>query len=260
MPIAAVNGINLSYELLGEGDPFVMIMGLGSSKSTWRFQIPAFKKHYSLVIFDNRGAGNSDKPKGPYSIRQMADDTVGLMEHLGIKKAHVLGVSLGGMIAQELAINYPESVSKLILGCTCACHDESNGRTPEYAKAMRILIESGKIPSAGLIFNKWQYRILGSSLLRRQYGQIKDLEKGAFAAQFEAAGRHNAVERLSRIEAPTLVIVGTGDKAIRPGSSDTLARLIPNSRIVKLDNGSHTFPAEMRATFNREVLSFLKNG
>jgi pimeloyl-ACP methyl ester carboxylesterase len=117
-------------------------MGLGGSKSGWRFQIPTFKKHYRVITFDNRGAGNSDKPKGPYSITQMADDTVTLMDHLGIAKAHIIGVSLGGMIAQEVAINHPERVSKLVLGCTYACIDEANGRTPEWDKAINEFIHN----------------------------------------------------------------------------------------------------------------------
>jgi pimeloyl-ACP methyl ester carboxylesterase len=92
MPKANVNGINISYRVEGQGDPLVMIMGLGSAQNNWRFQIGSFKKYYRTITFDNRGIGKSDKPTGPYTIKMMADDIIGLMDHLGIEKAHILGV------------------------------------------------------------------------------------------------------------------------------------------------------------------------
>ena len=105
MPFARVNGVNIHYKVYGRGEPLVMIMGLGGPASGWIFQIRTFRKHYQVDIFANRGEGKSSKPTEPYTIRTMADDTIGLMDHLGIDKAHVMGTSLGGMIAQELAIN-----------------------------------------------------------------------------------------------------------------------------------------------------------
>jgi pimeloyl-ACP methyl ester carboxylesterase len=107
-------------------------MGLATDKNRWTAGVYFFKKYYKIVTFDNRGVGESDKPAGPYTTKMMADDTVGLMDHLGIKKANILGVSMGGMIALEIAINYPEKVSKLVLGCTFACDDGAlNGETEE---------------------------------------------------------------------------------------------------------------------------------
>ena len=257
MPIAGVNGYNMNYAFTGQGDPLVLIMGLGNGQQTWRFNIPAFKKYYRVITFDNRGVGNSGE--GPSSVRQMADDTVGLMDHLGIEKAHILGVSLGGTIAQEMAINYPNRVDKLILGSTCACHDESNGFTPEFAKAMETFIHTRKAPSVKLIVNKWPYQILSFFLMNRQYNRMNDTGRAGFAAQWKAGGKHNTLNQLSRIKAPTLVITGTGDKAIRSSSSDTLARLIPNAKLTKIENGSHGLFIEMRGRFNREVLDFLKS-
>lgn len=96
MPSAKVNGISIDYKVEGQGEPLVMIMGLGGARSSWRSQTGFFKKYYRTVTFDNRGVGKSDKPAGPYTIRMMADDTIGLMDHLSIEKAHVLGVSMGG--------------------------------------------------------------------------------------------------------------------------------------------------------------------
>ncbi len=258
MPAIEINGRSMDYAVTGVGDPLIMIMGLGRGKNAWRFNIPAFKRYFRVITFDNRGVGRSGK--GPSSIREMADDIVGLMDHLCIKKAHVLGVSLGGMIAQELAINYPDRASKLVLGCTCACQDETNGRTPECRNAMELFFKTGKMPSPRLLLNRWRFLIPGHLMLTLQYRMWSGSAKPGFIAQYEAAGRHNTLDRLSKIKAPTLVIVGTGDHTIHSSSSDTIARLISGARLVKVENGSHAFFVENRAKFNREVLDFLRNG
>src|SRR5512143_3933191 len=187
MPKTMINGVGISYDVSGSGDPLVMIMGLGGNRSTWRFQVPVFEKYYRVITFDNRGVGDSDKPKGPYSIRQMADDALGLMDHLGIARSHILGASLGGTIAQELAINYPDRVSKLILACTYPCHDGTNGRTPEWADAINAFIRYRKTPSITLVANSWPYRILGFFMLRNQYGRMDEAAREGFIAQNEAA-------------------------------------------------------------------------
>ncbi|MCK5654501.1 MAG: alpha/beta fold hydrolase, partial [Dehalococcoidia bacterium] len=120
MPKAKVNEVNIDYAVHGQGEPLVLIQGLGGPRSGWIFQTRAFGKYYRVITFDNRGVGKSDKPGGSYTVRTMADDTIALLDYLGVDKAHVLGISLGGMIAQEIAINYPERVRKLILACTAA--------------------------------------------------------------------------------------------------------------------------------------------
>src|SRR4030042_1123751 len=104
MPKANVNGANIYYEVHGRGEPLVMIMGLGGGCKGWYFQTRALKKHYRVIVFDNRGIGKSAKATEPYTIGNMAADVLGLMDHLGIDKAHVLGMSLGSLVAQESAI------------------------------------------------------------------------------------------------------------------------------------------------------------
>jgi len=126
MPIANLDGININYRIYGEGEPLVLIMGFGTPLSMRIDQVRFFKKHFRVVAFDNRGVGRSHKPKGPYSTRMMAEDTAKLMDYLGIGKAHVMGISMGGMIAQELAINHPDKVNKLVLACTYAAQDENS--------------------------------------------------------------------------------------------------------------------------------------
>jgi len=118
MPKAKVNGISIDYSVCGRGEPLVLIMGFGGSKLGWFFQRRACRKYFRVVTFDNRGAGGSDKPSGPYTMRMLADDVAGLMDYLKIDKAHVMGVSMGGMIAQHVAIAYPDRVRKLVLAST----------------------------------------------------------------------------------------------------------------------------------------------
>jgi len=267
MPKANVNGINISYGIDGRGEPLVLIMGFAGPKMGWIFQNCFFKKHYQVITLDNRGVWRTDKPDGPYSTKMMADDTVGLMDHLGIKKAHILGVSMGGMIAQELAVNYPERVQKLILGCTYANRDETGGLTSEYYKGIGFddgssndelkKVAMGRLLTTvfSMSFSNRLYRTL--AILLAKFYVILLSTKGV-RAQYEATLEHNALDRLHEIKAPTLVIAGTEDRLIKPSSSETIADRIPNAKLIKVKDGSHSFFIEMKGRFHKEVLAFLK--
>lgn len=135
MPIARVNGINMAYDVSGQGEPLVLIMGLGGTRQSWVFQERAFSKHFKVVTFDSRGMGKSDKPNEPFGMKTMADDTIGLMNHLDIDKAHILGVSHGGRVAQEVAINYPDRVMKLVLASTNTVAEGLDDLPPEVVRA-----------------------------------------------------------------------------------------------------------------------------
>ena len=259
MPLAKLNGVNINYRMEGEGEPLVMIMGFSATRSGWIRQIPFFRKHYRVVTFDNRGAGKSDKPSGPYSTRMMADDTLGLMDLLAIEKAHIMGASMGGMIAQELAINYPQRVMKLILACTYASQDETSGDTLEQAKFLQLTPGEKASATIGLAFNKPFYRFMFGLLARIQTTFGDTSGAAGITAQSEACLKHNTLDRLPLIAAPTLVIVGTGDRIIKPVSSEVIAGRIPDAKLVRVEEGSHCFPFEMKNEFNREVLNFLKS-
>jgi pimeloyl-ACP methyl ester carboxylesterase len=247
----------------GQGQPLVMIMGLGGARSSWRSQKGLFKKYYRTVTFDNRGVGKSDKPIGPYTIKMMGDDTLGLMDQLGIEKAHVLGVSMGGMIAQELAINHPERVDKLILGCTFARagassdSPEMNKAMESYRKSLQDEASQRKLLSAllDLSFNSRSNRafILPFAKIAIRFSSISGIVE-----QMKAVSTHDTVERLKMIKAPTLVLTGTEDRLVNPVSSEMIAKLVPNAKLVKVPGGGHTFFMEKHNDFNREVLRFLK--
>lgn len=254
MTIAKVNGINLNYRIDGNGDPLVMIMGFQITHSGWMRQTPFFKKYFQVITFDNRGVGKSDVPEGPYTTRMMADDTIGLMNHLNINKAHILDISMGGMIAQELAINYPERVCKLVLGGTYACNDKPGGNTTECTEAMKLPIRKSGDAVIQLCFNRPFSRVFFIPLMRILGKRNKE---AGLLGQRESILKHNCLERLPLIKAPTLVIVGSEDRVIRPESSEILAKKIPDARVIKVANGSHVLFNEMSGIFNKEVLNFL---
>jgi pimeloyl-ACP methyl ester carboxylesterase len=260
MPIAKVNGININYTVEGHGEPLVMIMGLGGDQSAWKHQVSAFKKHYQVITFDNRGVGKSDKPKGSYSPTLMAEDTIQLMDFLEIKKAHILGMSMGGLIAQEVAINYPERILKLILASTFACWDnEANGPTPEMLAVAELPLKQGISRLLDASFNKFFNRFIMAPLIKLLTIRIKEAELTGLKGQIEGTKGYDSFNRLPLIKALTLVLAGTKDRVVKSSSSDTISQKIPNAKLVKIDNGSHLVCWEMSKVFNKEVLDFLKS-
>jgi len=266
MPKALVNGININYKIEGTGEPLIMIMGVASTLTAWYFQTRVFKKYFRVITFDNRGCGDSDKPTELYTIRTMAEDTAGLMEHLGIEKAHVLGISMGGMIAQELAINYPDKINKLILGCTFAKRAEPAGISEELPKMLGyegnysyndlLSVPPGDIVTAmaKLAFNKKIYKLFIKTVIKQA---AKKMDFSGISNQIHAIWKHDTIDRLKLIKVPTLVITGNSDSIINPQSSVVIAKRVANAKLVKYDGGSHAFFVEMRKRFNSEVIAFL---
>lgn len=265
MPKARVNGVNLNYRIWGQGEALVLITGFGARQESWFFQTRSFKKYFRVITPDNRGAGKSDKPRGPYTTRMMADDVITLMDFLKIENAHILGVSMGGMIAQEIGINYPERVKKLILASTFARWDERSGiskRVIENLGPKRGYtgINANNVPLgklirvlASLAVNSRPLRIL--AILAKFYHRLSGTR--GIAGQYQAVLAHDTLDRLHLIKAPTLVITGTEDRVVSASSSEVIADQIPNSELIKIVGGSHVLPVENRIPFNRYVLQFL---
>jgi pimeloyl-ACP methyl ester carboxylesterase len=257
MPIATLNGIKINYQTEGQGEPMVMIMGFNSPASTWSSQVSFFKKYYKVITFDNRGVGKSEKPEGPYSTKMMATDTIALMDHLGIKNARIVGASMGGMIAQELAINYPERVLRLVLACTFSCKDETSGDTAEQAELAKLPPKKMPAAMAKLACNKPFFRFIVSTSAMIQTIFIGAAARVGIEGQIAACTNHNTLNRLASIKSPTLVIVGTKDKIINPVSSEVITQAIPGAKLVKVEGGSHMFFMEYKTEFNQKVLDFL---
>ncbi len=260
MPVANVNGININYTIAGHGKPLVMITGLGIDQSTWKPQVSAFKEHYQVITFDNRGVGKSDKPEGPYSPRMMAEDTVQLMDFLKIEKANILGYSMGGLIAQEIAINYPERITKLVLGSTWCCQDDgANGVTPNLLEAAKLPPRQGFNRLIDSCFNRLFYRFIIVPFIKFQARRMKEAEIKGLERQVECIKGYDSLDRLPLIKAPTLIVTGTKDRVIKHESSDTISQKIPDARLVKIKNGSHVVCMEKSKVFNKEVLEFLQS-
>jgi pimeloyl-ACP methyl ester carboxylesterase len=256
-----VGGLNMYYEVHGKGKPFLLISGLGSDLNGWALQIPEFAKKYRVIAFDNRGSGRTDAPDMPYSIRMMAEDTVGLMDALIIEKAHVLGVSMGGYIAQELAIRYPSRVESLILVTTSVgpyllkISVLQAWARPALRDMRPLTFFQIMLP---FMFNDSSFESPG--VLEMAVGTIaghSSTPPHILARQMTACVEHDARDRIGRISAPTLVLASKEDPFVPFSLSEELAASIPNARFRVLDGWGHGFNASMADKFNRAVLEFL---
>ena len=262
MPTVKVGDINIHYETHGSGDPLVLIPGYAADSTSFFRQIPGLAENYRVIAIDNRGTGLSDKPDSPYGMEMMARDTAGLVQSLGIRKAHFYGISMGGMIAQHLALCYPERTASLILACTnCggshrvraeqAANDallDTKG-TPEE-RAMRLL---PFLFSQEFISNKMDVIQQFGLLYFKNYPPPH-----VFKRQEEAVRTHNAYDRLPEIGAPTLLIAGTEDKLVPPENSRILASRIRGAESIILEGVGHFMSLEAPEAVNKAIHAFLK--
>jgi pimeloyl-ACP methyl ester carboxylesterase len=264
MPMQKINGIQIYYEIHGKGEPLILIMGLRRNVEWWYRQVPDLSKYFKVLIFDNRGSGRTEKPVMDYSIRLFADDTAGLMEAHDIKKAHILGVSMGGYIAQELTINYPERVRSLILGCTSAGGKRAVLMSPERLKKFtaneglspeQILQKDMDIYFSDKFVQENPERIKEFIEISLRYYQPPD----AFMRQFNACLRHDTVNRLNQITVPTLIASGDDDPLIPPENSRILKEIIPHSELILFPGRRHCFFLEGAERFNRMAINFFKS-
>jgi pimeloyl-ACP methyl ester carboxylesterase len=274
MGSAKIGDIAIHYEEHGSGDPLLLIMGLAADSVAWLFQIPDFSRQFRTIAFDNRGVGRSSKPAGPYTIHQMADDAAGLLDVLKIERAHVVGVSMGGMIAQELALRHPARVRGLVLACTYPEPDADIERQRQFSLSQF----GGSITAGGEMkldldaidplsfFQHLLPTVFNQEFIDRELPKLIQVFAGALQygfsmeailGQVSAVMSHKATDRLHHIQSPTLVITGDADRLIPPANSDILAEHIPGARLVKVPGGSHGFNFETPEVFNREVLGFL---
>ena len=252
-PRVKVNDVRIQYETSGEGFPLVMINGLGLDLDNWDPRlVNELSKQFKLILFDNRGAGRSDASDKEYTIKLFADDTAGLMKALGVPKAHVLGLSMGGMVAQELALKYPEKVSKLIL---CSTH---NGGLDVIQPSQKVV----KMLAAGVnVMSKDEWRRIFLPLMftadfiekNPDFVEIvaqrffrHPISREAYTRQLAAIQDFDAHDRLRRIKVPTLILHGRKDVLIPPENGSILAAAIPKAKFVYFENSAHVLAEEMR--------------
>jgi len=260
MSAQALNGsVRLAYEVHGEGAPVLLIHGWGYGLWGWEPVVGPLASHYRVVAFDNRGVGGSDVPPGPYTVADMAEDAVAVLDAAGLRTAHVVGTSLGGMIAQEVALDFPDRVDRLILACT------TPGGPDAYAmpeQTVRLLEESQSLePRVAL--RRFVANALApgapEELVERIYAyrQSQRPDPAGWHAQGAAGADFDASERLGAIAAPTLALHGTADGVVDPRNSELLAQRIPNARLEWFEGGGHLFFWEQPERFVEVVTEFL---
>lgn len=260
MPDVISNGITIHYEERGNGDPLILIMGLGAPGSRWEDHVACYEKHFQCILMDNRGAGGSDKPKGPYTTKMMADDTAGLMQELGIENARVAGVSMGSAIAQELALSYPKKVRNLVLISSWSRCDKYTQTVFEQFKKMRSLTSPADFTQ---LLQLW----IASALYYEEHfvEMVQDQNKAqedympleAFQAQCDACGSHNAFDRLDKITIPTLLTIGDADIFTPLRLTAEMHERMPHSEMLVFPGKGHIHHWEDLERFNEATSRFL---
>ena len=247
MPTARIGDIHIHYDTRGQGEPLLLIMGYRGSGLMWGEEfLTLLSRYFQVIYFDNRGTGLSDKPDTLYTIPIMADDAAGLLRYLGIRQASVFGVSMGGMIAQELALRHPQMVRRLVLGCTsCGGPQASLASLEVLAK----LIHPPDMPLEEAVRRQWMV-MFSSKFLETQQGFLEMLTQRALChpapphtslRHLMALQRFNTYGRLGMITTPTLVITGTDDVIVPPENSLLLATRIHGAYLDMLKNTGHGF-------------------
>lgn len=258
MSTADLGEIQLHYEEHGAGMPLLLTPGIPAIADDWGPLTRRLSAGRRVIAFDNRGSGTSTTTGGPYSTRQLAADAVGLLDHLGIRRADVFGISLGGMIAQELALGWPERVDRLILGCTHAGLAYSAPQPRETARAFSIETDDWAERMralAPLAFSEQVEPATLAAFIEKKSKDVQDPE--GYRAQIAAVLGHDAYERLAEIASPTLIVTGDDDRIIPALSSNVLHEAIPGSRLQEIEGAGHLFFIERPEETVRLVEDFL---
>lgn len=264
MPFVPVGDLDVYYELAGEGYPLVLIMGLTGSLDWWDPAfISALAERHRVLAFDNRGAGRTRTPEaGEITVAMMAEDTAGLMEALGIGTAHILGISMGGMIAQELAVSHPDRVNRLVL---CSTNCGASASVFATRDALKKLADRTGTPETQV--ENFCSLTFCEEWLESHSGEVSEFKERYLRApatdlnaekQFQATMTFDACPRLWRIDRPTLVAYGSEDIIIPPENSRIIADRIPGARLIGYEGAGHGFIWERRQQFLRDLLEFLE--
>jgi pimeloyl-ACP methyl ester carboxylesterase len=264
MPFCSCGEVRIHFEERGRGVPFLLVSGLSGGVWSWYGQIPFFSERYRTIAFDNRGAGRSDMPPGPYTIRQFAEDALRVLDHLGIEKTLLMGLSMGGMIAQELTLMAPSRVLALALGCT---HHGGERRVGPSAEVMAVLLGNDGLTQEQIVEKNLPI-FLGRRFLQEQPAEVDSYRKAqlstelqpefAFQAQLAAIAGFDSRERLCGLGVPTLVITGTEDLLVPGENAHMLASAIPGAELVEIPGAGHALHAECRDRLNDLVDRFFQ--
>jgi 3-oxoadipate enol-lactonase len=259
MPFVENQGAKIYWDEQGQGVPVLLIMGLGYPSQMWYRTRPMLAERFRTIVLDNRGVGRSDIPPGPYPIPVMASDAAAVLDAAGADRAHVYGISMGGMIAQEFALQYPDRVRSLILGCTAA---GSPNAVRASADATKMLMGRGQMDPAEaaeaaipFIYDAGtpRARIDEDLAVRRDWFPRPD----AYTNQLMGILAWEAYSRLEQIGAPTLVIHGETDLLVPPANGKLIAARIPNAKLVLIPNAGHIYATDQGDAAHRVIMEFL---
>lgn len=259
MPYVQNQGARIYWDEQGQGAPVLLIMGLSYPSRMWYRTRPALAERYRTIAVDNRGIGKSDVPPGPYPIPLMASDAAAVLDAADIESAHVFGVSMGGMIAQEFALQYPGRVRSLILGCTAAGGPTAVRAEPE---AIQMLFSRDKMTPEQALEAPVPF-IYDSSTPRERIDEDLAVRRPwlstaqGYTAQLQGILTWEAYSRLPGITAPTLVIHGANDRLVPPENGRLIAGRIPGAKLVMIPHASHLFLTDQAEVSNRVILDFL---
>jgi pimeloyl-ACP methyl ester carboxylesterase len=256
--------VKLAWERHGAGDPVLLIHGLGYARWGWEPVLPGLTERFEVLLFDNRGIGESDAPPGPYTAAEMAADAIQVLDEVGVDRAHVIGTSLGGMVAQELALAHPERVDRLVLACTTPggpraqpmpdvtvrLISEAAGLEP--AVALRRFVENALAPGTVAERPELVERIMEHRLRTGQ-------DPAAWAAQAAAGATFDAYDRLRALDTPVLVQHGSEDLVVDPRNGELLADLLPDAQLERFDGCGHLFFWEEPERCVSSVAAFLED-
>jgi len=264
MPRVKVNDIQIYYEVQGEGFPLIMIMGISGNVDWWDPRlVQELSKNFKIVMFDSSGAGRTDISNREYTIKLFADETAGLMDALGISRAHVFGVSMGGAIAQELVLNHPEKVEKLVL-CSTSC-----GGTKSVPASEEVLGRFGADRSRlspEEICRRGIPLIFAEDFIQEnpdfveffvQRVLIAPISNESFMCRLDAVRKFDTYDRLPQIRVPTLILHGRRDILVPPENCSILAEAIPNARHLFFQKSAHGLIYEEMERMIRVLLDFL---
>jgi 3-oxoadipate enol-lactonase len=252
-------GARIYWDEQGKGEPLLLIMGLAYTSHMWFRIRPALTEHYRTVAFDNRGVGRSDMPAGPYPLALMASDARAVLDAAGVERAHLFGVSMGGMIAQEFALNYPNRVRSLILGCTAAGGPTVVRAEPEVTQLLlardKMSPEEAAQAAVPFIYDEAtsRERIADDLAIRRPWF----VQPEAYLAQLQGILAWESYSRLSSIGVPTLVIHGESDRLVPPGNGRLIAARIPGAKLVIIPHASHLFLTDQTELTLTAIAAFL---
>ncbi|MEP7258587.1 MAG: alpha/beta hydrolase [Flavitalea sp.] len=261
---ALSGNVRICYHERGSGEPLVLIMGFGADGNVWEKHAAVYEKHFRCIVIDNRGVGLSDQPPGPYSTTIMAADTIAVMDHAGVDQARVAGISMGGAIAQELAINYPLRVKSLVLVSTWSRFNNYATKVYENLKHLRPSV------SGEYFMELLQLWIFAPSYYERHAAELhadavaegnneRPQTREGFEGQLDACIHHNSTDRLNEINVPVLITVGAQDIFTPPEFSELIHRNIKQSLLSSYPLTGHVHHWEDLETFNKETLGFLLN-